>query len=92
MNVSDAAEPLSPGGWIILRVTRWESVQFRPAIRGKRVETFSVPLPRFRTISDAHASDREAAFVRRISSFSRVGRSHAGVRFHTTLKSQADTW
>lgn len=92
MKASDVAEPLSRDWWTILPVTRWESVQFSPAISRKRVETIPVPLPSFRTISEAHESEREAAFERRFSSLRRIGRSRAGVRFHTTMRSQADTW
>ena len=92
MNVTDVMEPLSPDRWPPLPVTRWVSVQFSPAISRKRVDANSVPLRCFRTISEAHVSEREAAFGRRISSFSRIGRSRAGVRFHTTMRSPADTW
>ena len=90
MNVSDVAEPLSPDRWTILPVTRWESVQFNPAISRKRVETVPVPLPCFRTISETHVSEREAAFGRRISSFNRIERSRASVRFHATANSRKD--
>jgi hypothetical protein len=92
MKVSDVAGPLSPDRWTILPVTRWESVQFSPAVSRKRVETTSVPLPFFWTISEAHGSEREVAFGRRISSFNRIGRSRAGARFRTTMRSPAYTW
>lgn len=91
MKVSDIAEPLAPNLWTILPVTRWGSVQSSPANR-QRVRTVPAPLPYFRMISEAHVSEREAAFVRCIWSFRRAGRSRAGVRFHTKSRSQADTW
>lgn len=77
------AEPSSPERSKILPVTRWEGVQFRPTIHRQHSQPNSVPLPLFRTISEAHASERGAAFGRRPFSFQRVRRSRAGVRFHT---------
>ena len=91
MHLIHPQEPLAYGDRTLVSVTRWESVQFRPAISRRRVENIPVPLPGFRTLSEAHVSDRAAAFGRRIP-LRRSGRSRAGVRFHTTLRSQTDTW
>jgi len=92
MNLVHLRQSMSRSSRTLVPVTRWESVQFNPAVSRKRVETISVPLPGFRTISEAHVSEREAAFERRFSSFTRIGRARASVRFHTTMRSQADTW
>jgi hypothetical protein len=92
MNLVHLRQSMSRSGRTLVPVTRWKSVQFNPAVSRKRVETISVPLPCFRTLSEAHVSGREAAFGRRIPSFNRIGRSRAGVRFHTTVRSPADTW
>ena len=62
MNLFHLRQSMSRSGRILLPVTRWESVQFNPAISRKRVETISVTLPCFRSISEAHVSEREAAF------------------------------
>ena len=91
MNLVHLRQSMSRSGRTLVPVTRWESVQFNPAVSRKQVEPISVPLPLFRTISEAHVSDRAAAFGRRIP-LRRSGRSRAGVRFHTTLRSQTDTW
>jgi hypothetical protein len=85
------AEPLSPDRPKILPVTRWESVQFSPTIHRQRFQPNSVPLPLFRTISEAHVSERGVAFGRRRFSFHRVRRSRAGVRFRTTVRALAHT-
>ncbi|HMP84996.1 MAG TPA: DedA family protein, partial [Verrucomicrobiota bacterium] len=69
-----------------------QGVPFSPGVRPKQAETSSVPLPLFRTISEAHASKRATAFGRRFLSFQRIGRSRAGVRFHTTMKSLPGGW
>ena len=90
MNLVHLRQSVSQSGRTLVPVTRWESVQFSPAVSRKRVETISGPLPCFRTISEAHVSEREDAFGRRISSFSRIGRSRAGVRFHATAGSRKD--
>lgn len=92
MNRTPAHEPLAHNDRTLVPVTRWESVQFSPVVSRKRVETIPVPLPGFRIISEAHVSKREAALERRFSSFSRIGRSRTGVRFHTTMRSPADIW
>jgi len=92
MKVSDVAEPLLPGRWTSLPVTRWVSVQFSPTIGRQRVETIPIPLPCFQTFSEAHVSEREAAFGRHNPSIHRVEPSRAGVRFRTTGRSQTDTW
>jgi len=92
MNVSDVAEPLSPDRRTILPVTRWVSVQFNLAVRRRQVETILVPLPCFQTISEAHVSERAAAFGQRIWSLRRIECSRAGMHFHTTMRSPADTW
>ena len=91
MNLVHLRQSMSRSGRALVPVTHWESVQFNPAVSRKRVETISVPLPCFRTISEAHVSEREAAFGRRISSFSRIGRSRTGVRFRTTVRSHANS-
>jgi len=83
---SAAVEPFSPNRPMILPVTRWESVQFRPAIHRQRFQPNSVPLPLFRTISEARVSERGAAFGRRTCSFQRMRRSGAGVRFRTIVR------
>jgi hypothetical protein len=72
MNISDLAERLIPDRHTILPVTRWVGAQFRPVIRRRQVETSSVPLPLFQTISEAHVSEREAAFGRHVASFQRI--------------------
>ena len=92
MKAFDVAEPLSRDRGTILPVTRWVSVQFNPVVRRRRIGTIPVPLPGSRPRSEAHVSEREAAFGRRFSWLRRIGRSRAGVRFHTTMRSQADIW
>lgn len=86
---SAVAEPLSSNRRTILPVIRWENFQFSPTVSPQRVKTGPAPLPCFRMISEAPVSERETAFVRRIWSFRRVGRSRGGVRFHTAVKSEA---
>jgi len=92
MNLVHLRQSMSRNGRTLVPVTRWESVRFKPAVQGTRVEAISVPPMCLRTISEAYVSEREAAFGRRVASLSRIGRARAGVSFRTTVKSQSDTW
>lgn len=92
MNRTHPPEPWAHSDRTLVPVSRWRSVQFNVVITRKRVETIPVPLPCLRTLSEAHVSEREPVFGRRFSSWPRIGSSRAGVRFHTTMRSQTDTW
>lgn len=90
-DLSAVVEPSSPDRRMIVPVTRWKIVQFRPTLHRQRFQPNSVPLPLFRTISEAHVSERGAAFGRCTFSFQQMRRSRAGVRFRTIVRALAHT-
>jgi hypothetical protein len=56
--------------WTVLPVHGWKRVHFIAAIRQKQTETLSSASACRLSILEAHGSERESVFARRISSFS----------------------
>ncbi len=92
MNLFDVLQPVAADAGRIIPMLRWEGGEFHPAIRRQRLEYDSVPQSSFRTISEAHVSERRATCERYLSSLDRIGRARRGVRFHTTMRPEANTW